>query len=161
MSLTNLKIARHLQLESTCDIEYIREWKHIFLVVFTKELKRHPTFVSKIAIAPVKQRPILRTTKVNIREALRPITVFVPETKETTYTVLKTWDNGSSYLGDRVISVLVIERGSRRPPFWQSVFLKQCIEKGDVLREGNNARLVKVNQGANELEHSIYLGASR
>ena len=158
MSLTNLRLANYLELETTCDMELVREFQYVYLVVFAKELKRRPTFISKKAIAPVKQRPILRTTKVNIREALRPVSV--PETKETTYTVLKTWDNGSSYLGDRVISVLVIERETRRSAFWTSVFEKQCIEKGDVLREGNNSRLVKVNQGA-ELEHSIYLGASR
>ena len=164
----NLAIANHLGLEATQEILYVREFKYVYLVVFVKGLCRRPTFVSKqvkqildaifkpmdVGVALGTPKPILRA------KPSTPIVVSVPETKETTYTVLRTWDNGSSYLGNRVISVLVSEVGTRRPAFWASVFLKQCIEKGDVLREGNNSRLVKVNQGA-ELEHSIYLGASR
>ncbi|WP_319418879.1 hypothetical protein [Pleurocapsa sp. FMAR1] len=154
MSLTNLRIANYLELETTCNMERVREFQYVYLIVFTKELKRRPIFVSKKAIAPVREKPILRA------KPITPVFVSVPETREAIYTVLKVWDNGSSYRGDHVHSVLIIERGSRRAPFWASVFEKQCIDRGDVLRKSDNGRLVKV-QGADELEHSIYLGASR
>ncbi len=154
MSLTNLRIATHLKLETTCDLERVTEFKYVYLVVFSKELKRRPTFVSKQAIAPAITKPVLRAKE--IREALTPILASAPLKTESTYTVLKMWDNGSSYLGDRVISVLVIEVGTRRPPFWTSVFEKQNIRETDVLTYGYNHRMVKVNQEA-EVAHSIYL----
>ena len=155
MSLTNLRIANYLELETTCNMERVREFQYVYLIVFTKELKRRPIFVSKKAIAPVREKPILRA------KPITPITVSAAAIKtESTYLVLKTWDNNSSYLGDRVISILVIERGTRRPPFWQSVFEKQNIKKGDILREGNNGRLVNVKQGV-EVEHSVFLGVAR
>ena len=154
MSLTNLRIASHLKLEAACDMERVVEFRHVYLVVFTKEIKRRPTFISKKAIAPAKPKPVIRTKQ--ITKALTSILSSAPIKTESTYCVLKTCDNGSSYLGDRVISVLVSETGTRRAPFWNSVFLKQNINKGDLLTYGFNHRMIKVNQES-EVAHSIYL----
>ncbi len=67
-----------------------------------------------------------------------------PETK--LYRVVKTWDNGSSWYGDRVISVLVQPVDNSEKPYWESVFLHQGIQRGDLLRRGAGRRLVKANR---------------
>lgn len=61
------------------------------------------------------------------------------------YRVLKTWDNGSSWYGDRVISVLVQNTNNREKPWWSSVFLAQGIHRGDILRFGSGDRFVKTD----------------
>ena len=69
-----------------------------------------------------------------------------PQPQPSLYRVVKTWDNGSSWYGDRVISVLVQPVDNSEKPYWESVFLHQGIQRGDLLREGSGGRLVKANR---------------
>lgn len=135
MSLTNLAIAKHLKLESTCYMERVVEFQHVYLVVFA--FRRRPTFVSRKAIAQPKTvvKPILRKQQ--------PIPVVTPECE--VYRVVKTWDNGGRYSAGRVISVLIQPVDCSERPFWESVMLSQGIERNDILKRGRGRCLVKVN----------------
>jgi hypothetical protein len=50
------------------------------------------------------------------------------------YRVVKTWDNGTTYLGSRVESVLIKPIDNSRKPHWESVIKSQQIQRNDVLK---------------------------
>ena len=67
------------------------------------------------------------------------------EDRQQQFRVVKTWDNGGVYWRSRVISVLVQPTDYSSKPFWESVFLSQGIERGDILERGRGERLIKVS----------------
>ena len=154
MSLTNIYIAKQLGYESTCDLEYVREWAYVY---FVKPVTGNCTLVSKRAIAAVKAsyevtkvvaKPVLKPKpKTVIKPIVRRNPVIVPVEKHECefYRVVKTWDNKSSFSGGRVISVLVQPVDYSETPFWESVMLSQSIERDDILKRGLGRHFVKAN----------------
>ena len=67
------------------------------------------------------------------------------EWEESLFRVVKTWDNYSSYLGDRIISVLVQNVKNNEKPWWDNVFLHQDIKAGDILSVGYGGSLIKTD----------------
>lgn len=116
---------------NSSDLEVSHELKDN--LEFFPEVKEK--FVEPVEAKAVKPKPILRRNQHK--------KVFQISVEEERYTVIKVWDNGGTWLGSRVESVLIRPCNSRQKPWWESVIKSQQIEQGDTLKRGLGEYLVK------------------
>lgn len=114
--------------------------------LFNHQAKQHheqtnDCITTSSKIASPNELAFVKSSKV--KPTLRP-KPKATSTDTERYRVVRTWDNGSTYLGSRVESVLIQPLDHSRKPHWESVIKSQQIQPNDVLKRGRGDFLVKV-----------------
>ncbi|MEO1671824.1 MAG: hypothetical protein AAFR77_13730 [Cyanobacteria bacterium J06631_2] len=109
----------------------------------THEIEDNLKFFPEVELEEVSNQSEVKTARPKPILRTRQQEIVAPDSEEERYTVIRTWDNRSVYLGSRVESVLIKSCSRREKPWWETVIKSQGIEKGNTLKRGLGGHLVK------------------